>query len=99
MSAIFGSVGRENGWAEVADLEKPQVMERRAALRSRPDIRELIEAGAKEVAAVNFGGRYVAAAFQSWKPGTVRRRGVSPTALSDTRDLGGRDLQRDGAPP
>ncbi len=66
--AIFGQAGCENGWVEVADLEKPQVMERRAALRSRPDIQSLIEAGAKETAPVDFGGQYVADAITSWTP-------------------------------
>ncbi len=83
--AIFGSVGCENGWVEVADLEKPRVMDRRAALRSRPDIQELIEAGAKETAPVDFGGRFVAACFGSWRP----QRGERLSVRLSARDSAG----------
>lgn len=66
--AIAGYIGSANGSSEVADLEKPQVMERRAVLRSRPDIRDLIEAGGRENPVVEFGGQFVAAAIRDWRP-------------------------------
>jgi hypothetical protein len=61
--AIFGRAGSEDGWVEIQDLEKPRVMPRRIALRTRPDIAELIEAGARQPAAVKLEGRIVAAAI------------------------------------
>jgi hypothetical protein len=52
--AIFGEAGSKDAKAEIRDLDKPGVMKRRACLRIRPDIRDLIEAGAREYAPVEF---------------------------------------------
>jgi hypothetical protein len=63
--AIFGEAGSEDGWVEIQDLDKPQVMERRDGLRTRSDIEALIETGAREPAAVEFEGRFIATAILS----------------------------------
>ncbi len=52
--AIAGHVGRGGSSVEVQDLAKPGVMERRAALRSRCDIKALIAVGASEAVPVTF---------------------------------------------
>jgi hypothetical protein len=60
--AIFCEAGSKDAKAEIRDLDKQRVMERRACLRMRPDIRDLIEAGARENAPVEFDDRFVATA-------------------------------------
>ena len=61
--AIFGEAGSEDGWVEIQDLDKPRVLPSRTALRKRPDIAKLIEAGAREPAAMKLEGRFVGAAI------------------------------------